>query len=247
MFRHKSFAMTVTAIICSAVFIAGCATPQPTSLTSNGQCVVLVHGLWRDASAMRPIANALRESGYYTVSFSYDSTDKPAPAVAMEDMQQAIAQCESYQPQKVHVVAHSLGSLVTRYYLQQQRLPGQGRVVMLSPPNNGSHLITNFENQPWMAWVAGAAVPTLSRNQQSVKELLPVQEQVGVIAGDKSRTLLPETYLPQPNDGTVALESTPLPGMSDYLVVNETHVTIRRAAVVHQQIQHFLANGTFQR
>ena len=70
--------------------------------------------------------------------------------------------------------------------------------------------------------------------------------ELGVIAGDKSlgvgRLL---ARLPRPNDGTVALDETPLEGMQDYLVLNTNHMGLMLSREATDAVISFLHSGRF--
>ncbi len=70
--------------------------------------------------------------------------------------------------------------------------------------------------------------------------------QLGVIAGDQpaglGRLL---TELPGPNDGTVAVCETEMPGMTAHRVLRVSHTGLVFAPSVAREIANFLARGAF--
>ena len=72
--------------------------------------------------------------------------------------------------------------------------------------------------------------------------------EVGVIAGTLSVGLgAIIDNLPSPNDGTVAVEETRLPGIKDHLEVSVTHTGLLVSPVVVSQTAYFLRHGEFAR
>ena len=53
--------------------------------------------------------------------------------------------------------------------------------------------------------------------------------------------------LPSPNDGTVAVEETKLPGIKDHLEVSVSHTGLLVSPVVASQTAYFLRHGEFAR
>ncbi|WP_143595702.1 alpha/beta hydrolase family protein [Tamilnaduibacter salinus] len=224
----------------------GCTTTQPSPEVATGECVVLVHGLWRNAWAMQPLANSLRESGFHTVSIDYDSTGKALEAVANEEMAEAVRQCQTLTSGPVHLVTHSMGGLAARYYLATHALPPGGRVVMLAPPNDGSSVVSHFEGHPLLACLIGSAAAPLSESRPQRLPGATLTPPIGVIAGNNNPSPVPIPFLDSPNDSTVSVASTLLDGMDDFIVVPESHVSIRRSETVHRQIRAFLRQGRFE-
>jgi len=221
----------------------------PVALTpaiSNKQCVVLVHGLWRSGWAMRSIANDLEDFAYQTVSISYPSTSMNIPEIAENYLPAAIAECKQGGAEQIHLVSHSMGGIVVRQYLQTNHLPLGGKVVMLSPPNQGSELSEKFGDAGWYQHIVGPAGVSLSKKESGIiSTLKAVKEPVGIIAAYRDWSLWPSAWLPAPNDGTVSVESMALAEMDDFVLINSGHAMMRFNSVTHQQIRYFLATGEF--
>ncbi len=231
----------------AVLLLSACSTvlkhPQP--LAAKGECVVLVHGLWRSRFAMQPVESYLLEQGYATVNVDYPSAREPLETIAREYLLPAIQQCEGAVNGAVHIVSHSLGGIVARTALQDSELPKQGRIVMLSPPNQGSELVDQFKDWPLADLVIGPAALSLAKDGLLMTSLEPLQVNIGIITGNSNNRWVPFSDLPEPHDGTVTVEGAKLDEMDDFLVVDENHVSIRRNPTVLQEIVNFLENGHF--
>lgn len=214
--------------------------------SNNGECVVLVHGLWRSGFAMRSIANDLDDYGFHTVLIDYPSTEMEIPQLAEGFLSDGVELCQQTGAEKIHLVTHSMGGILARQYLQNHKLPQGSRVVMLSPPNQGSDLSKKFSDSAWYQWLVGPAGASLTQDGNGIiTQLLEVDEPVGVIAAYRSWSLWPESWLPSPNDGTVSVKNMMLKEMDDVILVNSGHATMRYKEEIHHQIRHFIKNGVF--
>lgn len=115
-------------------------------IQAHGTPIVLVHGLVDNRSAFAVIRRALRRRGYgrvSTVNYSPLTADVRAAAARLGRRIERICADTGYE--QVHVVGHSLGGLIARYYVQ--RLGGDERVhtlVTLGSPHQGTQLARLF-------------------------------------------------------------------------------------------------------
>lgn len=112
-------------------------------LHSSTTPVVLVHGIIDNRSIFVVLARALRRRGFGTVhAVNYRFVTGIVGDVrgAARDLGDHIERiCAATGAERVHVVGHSLGGLIARYYVQ--RLGGDARVdtlVTLGTPHRGS-------------------------------------------------------------------------------------------------------------
>jgi hypothetical protein len=243
-------------IICLSLVLVSCTVnsarhdyPQFSEyILQDKECVVLVHGLWRSGFAMRSIASYLEEHGYQTVSVDYPSTQEEIPDLVQGYLLNSYDACVETGAKRIHLVSHSMGGILIRQFLQSRTLPIGSKVVMLSPPNQGSELSERFGESWWYQWAVGPAGVSLSTKHNGIiTRLKAIDETVGVIAAYRDWSLWPESWLPQPNDGTVSVESMKLPEMDDFILVNSGHALMRFDDEVQRQIRAFLASGTFAR
>ncbi|GAA3945678.1 esterase/lipase family protein [Allohahella marinimesophila] len=241
------------AVLLSGLLLIGlsaCSTtlkhPEAAS-TARDECVVLLHGLWRNNLAMWPLEEALLAQGYTVVNLDYPSTSMPIPDLAEQYLAPAVEQCDDAVDGPTHLVSHSMGGILVRWYLQTEALHSEARVVMLSPPNQGNELAIHFRDWPLFDLFVGQAARQLSTDELGILgQLQPLRSPTGIIGGQRTRGWFSLGLLPEPNDGTVSVDSMRLPEMRDFLLVDESHVSIRGSALVHEQVIHFLSKGQFK-
>ena len=212
-------------------------------------CVILLHGLGRTPLSMLPLKFALDRAGYRTVNHGYPSLIQPVEELSATHVARALAKCASGPDAPVHFVAHSLGGILVRHYLQDHDVPHGSRMVMLGPPNNGSEWVDRFADDAWFSIMGPAALQLGTGTDNVPGNLGPVNIEIGIIAGTRtgldSLVLQSAPFLPEPNDGKVSVDSARLDGMRDFLAVDETHTFILSNAQVMRQVIAFLENGEF--
>ena len=216
----------------------------PVSSVAAGECVVLLHGLARTPSSMKPMASTLRDRGYLVVNVAYPSRKKTIEELAPLAVNSGVSECPT--DGDIHFVAHSLGGILLRYYLEQETLPRLGRVVMLAPPNQGSEVVDRLRYFPGFSVLNGPAGAQLGTDEGSLPlSLGPVEFDLGVIAGTDTFNPILSQYLPNPDDGKVSVESTKVDGMSDFIQVPYSHPFIMKAPMVIEQTVEFIESGHF--
>lgn len=237
------------AIALSASLLASCATePQTRVLATpdSSECVVLLHGLNRSWRAMRPMAEALQEAGFSTANVDYPSQLGTIEEIAPAAVRLGILSCKSAGATKVHFVTHSMGGILLRYENEREPIDTLGRVVMLGPPNQGSELIDRMVDWPGIELLSGPAGLQLGTSAESLPAKLgPIDFELGVIAGTGTINVLASAMLPDPDDGKVSVASTRVDGMSDFLVVENSHRYITRSDIVVRNTESFLKTGRF--
>ncbi len=213
---------------------------------AGDEVVVLLHGLARSSWSMSKLQRRLEGEGYTVVNVNYPSTRHRIEYLADEVLADVVARC--CRGATLHFVTHSMGGIVARYYLEGRRLPNLGRVVMLSPPSQGSEVVDALKDNGLFKLVNGPAGAQLGTDPDSIPSRLgPVAFELGVIAGNKSIDPLFSWMIPGPDDGKVAVARTRVEGMQDFLVVPYSHTFIMRQPDVTRQVVHFLRYGAFDR
>jgi len=246
----RNFSRTLACgLALSASLLVSCATEPETRVLAaedSSECVVLLHGLNRSWRAMRPMAKALQEAGFSTANVDYPSQLGTIEQIAPIAVRHGILSCQSAGASKVHFVTHSIGGILLRYENERQPIDGLGRVVMLGPPNQGSELIDRMVDWPGIEFISGPAGMQLGTTADSMPAKLgPIDFELGVIAGTGTINILASAMLPDPDDGKVSVASTQVDGMSDFLVVENSHRYITRSDVVVRNTESFLKTGRF--
>ena len=211
--------------------------PRPT--------VILLHGLARSASSMAKMAGALEEAGFRPCNLSYPR--HPLADLAENFVLPQILACQGPEPGLLNFVSHSMGGIVVRYLSAAHPELPIGRVVMLSPPNQGSEVVDRLGSFGLFRWLNGPAGQELGTGPESLPNRLgPPPFELGIITGDRSLNPLLSLLIPGPNDGKVAVARARLEGMRDFLVLHATHPLIMRNRQAIAQTIHFLRHGSFR-
>ncbi len=211
-----------------------------------GEYVVLLHGLVRTNRSMNSLEAYLSKQGYEVLNIDYPSRKYQIPELAAMVREEVIS--KTSRAGKVHFITHSMGGIILRYIQKNYPLPNLGRVVMLSPPNQGSELADKMGSFPLFEWIVGPAGKQLGTDSNSVcRELGKADFELGVITGDESLYWINSSMIPGEDDGTVSVESARLEGMADFLVVHTSHPFIMNNETVMKQSVHFLQKGTFDK
>ncbi len=209
-------------------------------------CVVLLHGLGRSDKSMAKIEQALLKNGYCVQNVSYASNRKNVATLAEEAITPALQSCPPGK--KVNFVTHSLGGILVRQYLQDHQVDHLGRVVMLGPPNKGSHVVDKLRDFPGFYFFHGDAGLELGTGETSVPNKLgQANFDLGIIAGTRSINLILSLMIPGTDDGKVSVDNTRLKGMNDHLEMPVTHALMMRNNKVIDQVVHYLETGSFKR
>jgi triacylglycerol lipase len=208
--------------------------------------VILLHGLARSERSMRKLEKALINHGYRVINVDYPSTKYPIEYLAENVLSKVISSCDSSPETKIHFVTHSMGGIIVRYFLKHYGIPNLGRVVMLSPPNQGSELVDHLKDSIIFKKRNGPAGQQLGTDTDSLPlKLGPVDFELGVITGDRSFNPVSSMILPGPDDGVVSVAQAKVKGMADFIVMPNTHTFIMKSKSVIRQVLHFLEHGEF--
>lgn len=231
----------------SALGVPACAEDVHSAETAawDKETVIVLHGLGRSAAAMWLLGWRIEQGGFEVVQIGYDSLEA-TPTEILDSVERQIDTCCENSPTRVHFVGHSLGGLIARAYLAEQRPKRLGRVVLIATPNSGTPLVDKYRDS-WLMKLAGPTAETLGTDPESFPNSLPAPDYpVGVIAGLGTVDFFDDDDLPGADDGLVPLESAKLEGMADLVIVEWGHSLLRYSREVARQTIAFLRTGAFE-
>jgi hypothetical protein len=216
-------------------------------LSQADDCVVLLHGLMRSSTSMNAMQRELDAAGFLTANIDYPSRDHTVEELAGMAIEKGLTACRAHEStETIHFVTHSLGGILLRQFLSENKIPELGRVVMLGPPNQGSAAVDEMEDVPGFDWVNGPAGRQLGKGENSVPlSLGPANFELGVIAGNRTIDPITSQVLENPDDGRVSVEDTKLDGMADFVVVEHSHAFMMRMQRTIELTIAFLRTGSF--
>ena len=210
----------------------------------DGTAVIILHGLGRSDKSVQRLKQHFEQAGYYTIAMNYPSLRASVQENA-EYLHQVIDSLDGID--KVHLVGFSMGGIVIRQCLAEHNEPRVGRVVFIGSPNQGAELATLLKD--WWAFktFVGPAGQELATAPHGLATKLPAPTcEFGIVAGCRGTDAGYNPLIPGDDDGTVSLESTRLPGASDFITVRTLHQGLLHTPSVFAATQYFLEYGSFQ-
>jgi len=203
---------------------------------SSSATVIVVHGLWMNGLELRCLGRRLERCGFRVRYFRYSSWCGSL-AGAAEELRSFAGQRDG---ELLHLLGHSLGGIVIAKMLEQGDLANQGRVVLLGSPQQGSVAASALERRRAGRFILGpVAGEGLVRNRPASltgRELL-------VVAGTLSFGFGRFLGVAVPNDGTVAVVETKVPGARQTLV-RASHMGMLFSKTVADTVSGFLLGET---
>lgn len=197
--------------------------------------VLLVHGLILSPVSMIPLGARLSQLGWDTSYFTYSSLVEPTARV-----QRRLAETLSRGP--THVVAHSLGGLMSLETLVQNPELPVSRVVCLGTPLRGSAAALGLHRIPLAAVCIGRSDRILCRGVTS----WPKSVEVGMLAGRVPMGLgAVFAGFGGPHDGSVSVDETHVPALAAHQIVDASHTGMLVNLQVVQRVDRFLRLAKF--
>ncbi|MEM1118112.1 MAG: alpha/beta hydrolase [Bacteroidota bacterium] len=212
------------ALLGAALALSACASSRPEAAPRD--LVVLAHGMGRTSLSMVPLHVSLHRAGYRVLNVGYSSQGPSVAQIGAQIGHEVEAALDAEAAPQVHYVGHSLGTVAIRWHLLHEAPEAAGRVVMLAPPNQGSHEADRLAR--WVGWMLPPIRELRTTGGTAVSLGPPPGVEVAVIAGDR--------------DGKVRVEETCLEGAA-HAVVPSRHTFIMMRPRVLGMVRTFLATG----
>ncbi len=197
---------------------------------SNGEAVVLVHGLIHRSWTMLKLGRELRDRGYTVFIFDYRTTRARLAKHAALFRDYFLEVAETFQGKKIHIINHSMGGLVTRLGLGNDGLlppERRGKIIYLAVPHGGSPVAARWLRRlPGLAQFLVRSLTDLSDRNDALGELPePDWDSVSIIARF---------------DRKVPFESTVYRRESERRIVDAGHAFLMDHPEARREIRAFL-------
>ena len=219
----------------------------------EGKALILLHGLFRTRTAMTSLCKTISsKSDYTTFCMGYPTTRGSVDSHA-RSLDSVVRSLEGMS--QINFVAHSLGNLVVRHWLnnleeEKRKLPKHqsfGRMVMLAPPNRQPQLATKLIRGSLANFVAGPAAKELATGWEGLESKLATPKfEFGILAGGKGDDKGYNPLIPGDDDAVVTVESTRLPGARDFRVLPVLHTFFMDDKRAQELTLRFLNDGHFE-
>jgi len=204
------------------------------------ETVVFVHGLYMVGLEFAPLRYRVGRAGFETRRFHYSSL--------LHGVEHNAGKLGAYlqvlPAERLHIVAHSLGGLVTlRMFQQGVKLP-PGRVVFLGSPIRGSRAAA-YLTEKGLGWSIGRSGPggLAERYEPRWTET----RDLGVVAGTQEFAINPMNFgLISPHDGMVSVSETHIEGAKDVVTIHSNHTGMLFTRELAGQVTRFLQEGSFR-
>lgn len=188
---------------------------------------------------MSLLRHRLNRFGYRPWSFRYASTRLDLTEIA----RQLNTFVEQISAQTIHFVGHSLGGLVVLKLFEVFPHQRPGRIVALGTPYHGSETAQRFMRFPGSQHLIGRSIIELLKGD------VPAWSgnwDLGVIAGTLNFGLGRLIgAISNTGDGTIRVEETRIPGVSDFTTLRVSHMGLVFSRKVATETYHFLEHGRF--
>lgn len=189
---------------------------------------------------MRFLGRQLENSGF-AVHYVYYQSVLKTPAENARIIREKI---NNLKLPDLHIIAHSLGGMITMHLFDQFDDLPEGRVVMLGSPVNGSWIAKKMQNWPVVSPLLARSMPS-ALSGEDVPEW-HTKRDWGMIAGTRNQGLgLIAGGLPGGGDGTVLLEETIHPKQTAHTTVKTSHTGLLFSKEVANRVSTFLKSGKF--
>lgn len=204
------------------------------------EAVIVAHGLWLPGDETTLLRRRIDAAGFRSSLFRFPTVR----GTLAGNVRALVRHAESETCDRLHFVGYSLGGIVILRMLAETRLARVGRIVCLGSPLTGSRTADRFAETGFGQKIVGKSL--LEHIRRGGFERWDDSHELGIIAGTRSLGVGRFVQaLTGPNDGTVMVEETELPGAAAHLTLPVTHTQMLFDREVARQTVLFLRHGRF--
>jgi pimeloyl-ACP methyl ester carboxylesterase len=202
--------------------------------------VIVAHGLWLPGTEMFLLQRRLRRAGFEPHLFRF-----PTVSAGLDENVARLERFILQRPEpRVHLVGYSLGGVLSVCVGRGLAASRLARIVCLGAPLNGSRAGERLVASPLTRRLVGKSVGDLIARAPlppwtGMPELGLVAGRLGVGMGRLFAAF------EGPNDGTVQVDETELPGANAHIVLPVSHTSLLFSRAAARQTAAFLKTGRF--
>ena len=149
---------------------------------------------------------------------------------------------------KIHFVGYSMGGVLARYIVENNKFKNLGKVVVIASPSQGSEVASVLTETTLYKSIFGPAICDLKKDSEFLSKMKNnVNYELGVLAGNRSMNLITSFFvLSEENDGLISVESTKVSGMKDHKTLEATHNRIYKSHATSDYVVKFIQCGEFK-
>lgn len=145
----------------------------------------------------------------------------------------------------VYLVAHSLGSLISRDYLSRYRPDKVKKLVMITPPNHGAEKADQMRHIFLYEWAFGKVAQSVTSDSLLGPDQLGMPHcPFGIIAGGKGKDGYSKK-IPGNDDGILSVGKAYMEEAQDFLILQASHNGILLRKELSDNVISFIKNSRF--
>lgn len=144
----------------------------------------------------------------------------------------------------VNYVAHSMGGLITRSFIDFVGQTNVGKCVFIATPHGGSKLASIASGIPFYSAIF-KPIKDLETGLRYISFKSPKKFKIGVIAGCKNNGVIGRLFMSKESDGRVEVISVKANDMDDFVIVPFGHANIHQNNETLLLVKKFLSTGEF--
>lgn len=202
--------------------------------------IILVHGFYRDKTDMSYLDMELNSLGYETFVVNLPTTFGSFDEI----LDSFTLQLEPFKDYELSFVAHSMGGLVAREYINAHDELNIKKCIFIATPHHGSELADIAKSIPLFASVFKPI-----QKLKTINKCTPFQNKtfdLGLIAGENNKDILGRFFMSEQSDGRVSVESVKTDDADDFIVLPYDHDNIHKKQDTLKQVVSFLEISKFK-